>query len=131
MNIKLWIDDCRRPPAWDWAWATNSWQAIEYLYAACEVGGPTIEIISFDHDLGGADTSMRVANELERLVYDGIILMPDWEIHSANPPGRANLARALTSADRFAKQWRDRLASPQSICAHTNEVHGEVPYRER
>ena len=112
MKVKLWIDDCRLPPDWTWAWATNSWQAIQYLHAA-KTGAFRLELISFDHDLGGIDTAIRVANELEQLVYNGELHMPAWAIHSANPPGRKNLERALRSADRFAQQWENRLAQSQ------------------
>lgn len=109
MKIKLWIDDRRLPPDWSWAWAVNSWQAIQYLHAACKIGGPTIEFISFDHDLGGNDTAMSVADELEWLVHIGEMRMPEWQIHSSNPPGRLNLMRALRSAERFEAAWEERL----------------------
>lgn len=51
--MKLWIDDKRpAPPGWEWAKTSN--EAISLLS-----GAPYTEI-SFDHDLGGDDTTRDV-----------------------------------------------------------------------
>lgn len=51
---KLWIDDIRTPPDDGWVWATNSEQAILVLNTM------NFKIASFDHDLGGDDTTRKV-----------------------------------------------------------------------
>jgi hypothetical protein len=91
---KLWIDDLREPPSEDWCWAKTSATAI-----SCLLIGPVAEI-SFDHDLGGDDTTMPVARLIEQRAYDGA-KPPVWNIHSANPVGRRNLEAALRSAERL------------------------------
>lgn len=93
--MKLWIDDLRAPPD-GWVWVKTSAQAIDQL--GCEV-----EEISFDHDLGGDDTAMPVAQCIEYMAHEGLLPPPKWHIHSANPVGRANLKAALESADRHWK----------------------------
>ncbi|MBC9705802.1 MAG: hypothetical protein H9W81_12695 [Enterococcus sp.] len=80
--MKLWIDDIRTPPA-GYDWAKTSAEAITYL----ENNNPTH--ISFDHDLGGDDTSRKV-----------VLWLCEHEdkwpssasIHSMNPIGREWLA---------------------------------------
>lgn len=91
---KLWIDDERRPPDSEWCWAKTSAVAI-----SCLLIGPISEI-SFDHDLGGTDTTMPVARLIEERAHAGA-KPPLWRIHSANPVGRQNLEAALRSADRL------------------------------
>lgn len=98
--MKIWIDDVRDPPR-GWFWSKTSRHAIRLLNTI----GDKIEEISFDHDLGGDDTSIPVANLLEQMAYEGKIQPIVWRIHSANPVGRQNLERALTSADKY---WNNR-----------------------
>lgn len=88
--IKLWIDDLRSPPDSGWVWAKSSKTAIQTVvwYAP--------ELVSFDHDLGGDDTAMKVVDELEAISNEsGTIRQFNYQIHSANPVGKANLHRAL------------------------------------
>jgi hypothetical protein len=92
--MRLWIDDLRPPPDHWWHWAKTSAEALEVL--GCDVCE-----ISFDHDLGGDDTAMPVAREIERLAFEGQIHGMTWHVHSANPVGRANLEAAMRSAERF------------------------------
>ena len=94
--MKIWIDDVRPAPK-GWFWSQTSRHAIRLL----ETIGDKIEEMSFDHDLGGDDTTIPVANLLERLAFEKKIHQIKWHIHSANPVGRANLERALNSADRY------------------------------
>jgi len=103
--MKLWIDDLRSPPDNGWFWTKNSSDALVVIRLAAHQGGVILNEISFDHDLGGEDIAVKVANEIERLVYLGHLKMPAWKIHSANPVGRANLERALRSAERFDEIW--------------------------
>ena len=80
--MKLWIDDIRKPPDDTWIWAKSSRDAIEYIYCG---GVGYFDLISFDHDLGGNDTS--------RTVVLFLCNHPDlWPnkclVHSANPVGK-------------------------------------------
>ncbi|MFA7264814.1 MAG: cyclic-phosphate processing receiver domain-containing protein [Candidatus Nanopelagicales bacterium] len=78
--MKLWVDDIRKPPGSEWAWALSSSAAIETL-SICAVSE-----MSLDHDLGGEDTTRPVVlwlceheDRWPRVV----------RVHSANPVGRS------------------------------------------
>jgi hypothetical protein len=62
-----------------------------------EKGVPSF--ISFDHDLGGPDSAMIVVNWLIETDMDfDLQLIPqgfDFFVHSANPPGAANIEGKL------------------------------------
>lgn len=97
-GIRLWVDDVRPAPK-GWTHAKTSRDALRLLHLAIE--------ISFDHDLGGDDTSMPVAREIERRAYEERRKPPIWHVHSANPVGRKNLDAALLSADNFYQGRRE------------------------
>ena len=81
MNLKLWIDDLRIPPS-NWTWAKTSQEAIDILSRST-----SIEIVSYDHDLGGDDTSRRVVLwQCENNVWPRVA-----QVHSANIVGREYL----------------------------------------
>ncbi len=100
MPWKLFIDDqwddpempFRHPPA-GFIPARSSAEAIRLVE---ENGLPTF--ISFDHDLGNDDSSMIFLNWLIENHYDAIV--PDYQIHSANPPGRDNIRSKMSSWKR-------------------------------
>lgn len=76
--MRLWIDDLRTPPE-GWEWVKTSQEAIDFL------AGNTsrLEVVSFDHDLGGDDTSRRVVNwMIENEVWADTVI-----VHSSNQPG--------------------------------------------
>ena len=82
----LWIDDLRPAPE-GWQWLTSSRTAINLLNWA-RLMNVRPQAISFDHDLGGDDTTRPV-----------VLWMCEHEwwptecfIHSANPVGRDWLA---------------------------------------
>ena len=104
MGMRLWIDDLRAPPDDTWIWAKSSNEARS-LYLDLQF----IEV-SFDHDLGGDDTAMPIANMIEELAANGEAEPPIWHIHSANPVGRQNLKAALQSAERH---WALHLGEQQ------------------
>lgn len=54
--------------------------------------------ISFDHDLGGDDTSMVFLKWLANDYWNGTDPIPEYYIHSANPVGKENI-------DSFMKSW--------------------------
>jgi len=89
-----------------------------------------VEFISLDHDLGDAchfcgvvshggvysgasciksvctcdchTTGYEVACWIEENVRNGVIKMPRWQYHSANPSGKLRIESAMLSAERFA-----------------------------
>ena len=86
---KLYIDDIRTPKRNDYIVARSSSQAIDIMIE-CGIPG----FISFDHDLGGDDTSIKVINWLtEQLMESGIKLPTGfaYKVHSANPVGKMNI----------------------------------------
>jgi len=96
---RLFIDDERFPVDADWKIVRTSQAAIEFM---ANHGWPSY--ISFDHDLGGDDTSRRVVNWMIEQALDGLYRgpMPEYYVHSQNPVGRdwinarmRDLARAL------------------------------------
>jgi hypothetical protein len=98
--MKLWIDDIRPAPS-GWTWAKTLDEALSaYLAGADE--------ISFDHDLGGDETSLPLAKRIEENAFTGQLKPPVWHVHSANPVGRKNLEAALTNADRY---WQEHSTS--------------------
>jgi len=91
----LFLDDIRMPPDGNWHVVRTATEAIEFLKTG------KVERISFDHDLGTDITGYHVANFIEQMAAEGRLARLDWQIHSANPVGRANIQRAMESADRF------------------------------
>jgi hypothetical protein len=95
-SYRLFIDDIRDPVSSSWVIARASADAIALL----ETRGCPFEI-SFDHDLGGADTAMVVVKRLIEMDLDaGGHYIPNdftFSVHSANPVGRENIARLLHS----------------------------------
>lgn len=74
--IRLWIDDLRPAPD-GWTWAKTSAEAIDAL----RQGG--VMAVSFDHDLGGDDTTRPVVLWLcEHDAWPPVV-----HVHSANPVG--------------------------------------------
>jgi hypothetical protein len=73
----LWIDDLRPAPD-GWTWAKTSSEAIVLL------GKSRFDAISFDHDLGGDDTTRRVVLWL----CENDAWPPVVHVHTANPVGR-------------------------------------------
>lgn len=82
----LWIDDIRTPPR-GYIWAKTSQEAIDLI----EANDP-FSHVSFDHDLGGDDTSRRVV--LWMCENSG-----KWpktaSVHSMNPIGREWLTEMI------------------------------------
>lgn len=78
-TTNLWIDDIRLPPE-GYLWAKTSAEAINMLST-----NDVFKHISFDHDLGGDDTSRKVV--LWLCENDG-----KWpssaSVHSMNPIGK-------------------------------------------
>ncbi|WP_091782811.1 cyclic-phosphate processing receiver domain-containing protein [Paraburkholderia steynii] len=102
MTYRLFIDDIRDPSSPDCVIARDSATAI----AIIEAKGCPAEI-SFDHDLGGADTAMPVVKRLIELDLDAAgTYIPShfhFNVHSANPVGRENI-RALLAQYLIVRQ---------------------------
>ncbi|GAA3880826.1 hypothetical protein GCM10022243_51800 [Saccharothrix violaceirubra] len=74
---RLWVDDLRPAPD-GWLWAKTSAEAVRVFE-----DGP-VDAVSFDHDLGGDDTTRPVVLWLcERDVWPPVV-----HVHTANPVGR-------------------------------------------
>jgi hypothetical protein len=89
MNWKLFLDDERFPKEEGWVIARTSAEAIDM----CQQRGLPQEI-TFDHDLGGADTSMVFLKWLTDALLDKQVSFPegfDYGIHSQNPVGARNI----------------------------------------
>lgn len=85
--MRLWIDDLRTPPADDWTWVQTSAAALWYLDIWIRDGiGVDGLTISFDHDLGGDDTTRPVM--LWLCDNDVGVWIDEVRIHTANPVGR-------------------------------------------
>ena len=94
-NIALYIDDERVPKTnRNWEVVRNAAEARKYMN---ENGCPSY--ISFDHDLGDFETGYDIAKwivekDMER---DGKFIPENFEfnVHSANPVGAANIEKYL------------------------------------
>lgn len=91
---KLFIDDERIPTHKDSIVFRSSAEAIAALESWSREGIALAKDISFDHDLGGDDTSIVFINWLiERWLDKKITIHPDtvFSVHSQNPVGAANI----------------------------------------
>lgn len=95
--MKIWIDDIRTPPSKGWIWVKTSSSALDVL----DKNRNQIEMISFDHDLGGEDTAYVVANWIEAEASTGRFTRIKWQVHSMNVVGRQRISAAMKSAERF------------------------------
>ena len=97
MGFRVWLDDVRPMPEGFNVWYKNPHELLELIKT-----GDVIHI-SFDHDLGTLDNGYWLAMQIESLAFHGNIPPMTWDIHSANPAVRKNIAAAMTSAGGF---WR-------------------------
>ena len=93
--MKLFIDDLRDPPSNDYAVVRSTIEAIEWVR---QNGMPSF--ISFDHDLGGEDTSMIFLRRLFNELWNEGDAIPDYRVHSANPVGSKNIIAFMESWKR-------------------------------
>lgn len=85
-GLRLWIDDLREPPDETWDVVTTSEAAIALLTQFQREGMLWCprEVVSFDHDLGGDDTSRKVVIWM----IENNFRFERYAVHSANPVGR-------------------------------------------
>lgn len=95
--MRLWLDDERKMPGGFDLHARTAAEAITVLETR------RVSYVSLDHDLGddAAGTGYEVAAWIERAAAEGRLSRLGWTVHSANPPGRARIMRAMESAERF------------------------------
>ncbi len=98
--MKVWIDDVRHPPDGKWVWFKNSETAIDALRGYRRMG-MKVEYISFDHDLGGDDTTRPVVNWM----IENEFYADDYNVHSANYVGvewlEGTIERYLANPERY------------------------------
>lgn len=95
LSYKLFIDDERFPVTDDWVIVRSSDEAIAHV----ATHGMPIEI-SFDHDLGGDDTSRRFIVWMIDALLDGDIIIPGgfhFSVHSQNPIGADWIRHTMNS----------------------------------
>ena len=101
MTYKLFIDDERFPVDDSWIIVRSSAEAIQVLK---DLGMPSF--ISFDHDLGGDDTSINFINYMIGCLLDNNINLPedfDYYVHSQNPVGKQNIEGLMQSIIKHFK----------------------------
>lgn len=97
---KLFIDE-RFPTTNDFVVARSSSEAISYIE---NNGMPSY--ISFDHDLGGEDTTRTVIMWLINQIIDRNLVFPDgfsFYVHSQNPIGADWIQSTMTNLINFQK----------------------------
>lgn len=96
---KLFIDDERFPIGDDWVIARSSQEATNFLK---EKGLPIY--ISFDHDLGGDDTSIKYINNLVDFLADNNLKLEnnfDYYVHFQNPIGAGNIKNIMENILKY------------------------------
>lgn len=96
MTYSLFIDDERAPTDPACVVVRTSMTALAYVTAH---GIP--EHISFDHDLGGDDTSMVFIHSLINYMLDNGMKFPysfKYDVHSQNPVGVENIRSLMDNA---------------------------------
>jgi len=93
MTYKLFIDDERNPPI---SWCDEPVKicrsSSEAISCISMHGIP--DFISFDHDLGGEDTAIKVINWLENSCIEHNLRFSEsfeFYVHSQNPVGAENI----------------------------------------
>jgi len=96
-TVRMYIDDIRDPKGEFDVVVRTSEEAINWMFA--NQSAP--DFISFDHDLGGDDTAMKVVKFMISADMDlGGEFIPDnftFFVHSANPVGAANITGYLNA----------------------------------
>lgn len=107
MTYRLFIDDERFPVDDNWEIVRTSADAIAMMQ---DRGWPCY--ISFDHDLGGPDTTRSVVNWMIDQVLDGFYRgpMPQFFVHSQNPIGRDWIIKRMGDLETVLINTEWRLA---------------------
>lgn len=106
-RILLWLDDERDPSDTRWhvyfpieqptvVWVQSFAQFVDWIS-----GNELPDAICFDHDLGEGPSGFDAAKWLTNYCLDKGVRLPAWNIQSANPIGKDNVASLLNSFERF------------------------------
>lgn len=104
MGYKLWIDDFWDDPESPFRHPPDDFVPVKSSDAAIiliETMGELPEFISYDHDLSGGDTAMRLIDYMIEHYYDSDV--PDYQVHSANPIGAQNIIAKMESWKKSQK----------------------------
>lgn len=120
MSYHLFLDDIRDPSWVHWMklpCPDDGWVVVrsheEFVSVIERDGLPSF--ISFDHDLDQEGqieaelTGMDCAKWLVDFCLDNDLLVPEFAVHSQNPPGRANIEGILTSFQKHQRAQRRPL----------------------
>jgi hypothetical protein len=95
---KLYLDDIRTPKTKGWDIVRSYDEFVKWI----EKNGLP-DKVSFDHDLGeeGTKTGYDAAKWLVYYCYsNGLPFLPEYNVHSANPVGKANIESYLSNAKK-------------------------------
>ena len=110
--MKLWIDQIRSPKEHgmpDAVWCKNLKEALQHLLKK------EVTFLSLAQDSESELDGYEVASVIERLVRDGHIPMPGWEIHSASPEWKSAISKIMKSAERFSNPSRESSLGTASL----------------
>ena len=92
-EIKLWVDDMRRPPSKDWIWCRTTNSVIDLLEEVNFYGDNISVLLDLDHDAGdyekyGGDY-IKILDWIEETDLSNLNL--SFHLHSMNPVGMMNM----------------------------------------
>ncbi len=98
--MRIFLDDEREAPRFNRWGEPISWDYVCRTADEAEILIRTgkVQYISFDHDLGTEKTGYDVAKLIEQLAALHAIPSIDYDIHSGNIVGSANIDRAMKRA---------------------------------
>ncbi len=97
--MKVWLDDLRPAPS-GWIWVKTPPEAISLLQ------GGEVEEMSLDHDLGlfDSDGLEQTGGDVLYWVESQLVVHgrkpPLLSVHSANPPARQKMERAIRAIEQ-------------------------------
>ena len=98
---KLYLDDIRIPQTEGWDIVRNYDEFVFWI----RLNGVPDEV-SFDHDLGDntTETGYSAAKWLGQHCIEKDIPFPKWNVHSANPVGKANIEAYIKNVIKHQNQ---------------------------
>lgn len=99
----IFLDDVRNPPSDHWIVVRTAGAAYEAILKGNKEDREMV--VSLDHDLGeDIPTGYDLLNWLEKDIATDQSFRPNiaFQIHSANPVGRDNMARAIGAIERMS-----------------------------
>ncbi len=106
MPVLIWLGDERDPSESRWhsyfpiatpevVWLRSYQEFIDWI-----ADNSLPQAICFDHDLGTGPSGFEAAKWLTEFCVESGVKLPEWNIQSANPIGKKNIAALLTSFER-------------------------------